>query len=114
MGIEMELLVYITVPNEEEASDIARHLVASRLAAGVNICGPARAIYRWKGEVRDTPQWLLFIQTKSHLYNKLEEIVVARHSHLVPCIVAMPLQYGHAPFMDWIAESCCPQENECE
>ena len=46
-----ELVVFVTVPSESRGEQIASALVGERLAACVNIVGPVRSIYRWKGEV---------------------------------------------------------------
>ena len=36
----------------------------ARLAASVNIIPGARSIYRWKGKVEDTTEWLLLIKSR--------------------------------------------------
>ena len=40
----MSFLVYVTVPHEREALDLARMLVEARLAAGVNVLPGARSV----------------------------------------------------------------------
>lgn len=47
------LIVMTTVGTQEQALDIANHLVDKRLAACVNIVPGVRSIFRWKGEVID-------------------------------------------------------------
>ena len=45
-------LVYMTAPTKIEARAIAHALVASKLAACVNIFEEVEALYNWEGEVK--------------------------------------------------------------
>ena len=45
------IVVFITVSNENEAANIARALVEGKLAACVNIVRNLRSIYRWQGKI---------------------------------------------------------------
>ena len=96
------LLVYITAPNQEEALLLARCLVNSRLAAGVNVLPGACSVYRWQGAVREEPEAMLIAQTRADRFAELEAAVRALHSYEVPCIVALPLCRGSADFLTWI------------
>ena len=58
----MSFLVYVTVPDEPEALALARMLVETRLAAGVNVLPGACSVYRWQGEVREAGECLLLAQ----------------------------------------------------
>src|SRR6266478_7981801 len=76
--------------SEDEAASIARTLVDERLAACVNIIGPARSIYRWRGAVEDAREYLLLLKTSARLYTKVERRVRELHSYEVPEVVALP------------------------
>jgi periplasmic divalent cation tolerance protein len=88
---------------------IARALVEARLAAGVNVLSGALSVYRWRGEVREAEECLLFAQVSRAAFSAFCETVRRHHCHEVPCIVALPLQAGHPPFMGWIAENSLPE-----
>ena len=94
-------MVYVTAP-EALAPELARSMVTSGLAAGVNIVPRLRSIYRWKGELRDEPEALLIIQTTEAGFEPLRAHVAARHPYEVPEIIALPVQAGHAPYLAWI------------
>ena len=102
------LLVYITVPHREEAEELARHLVQTGLAAGVNMLPGVRSVYRWQGVVHERDERVLIAQTRADRFDDLERAVRARHSDEVPCIVALPICQGSAPFLDWIASTARP------
>ena len=104
----MSVLVYVTVPDEPEALALARMLVETRLAAGVNVLPGACSVYRWQGEVREAGECLLLAQVSRAAFEDFCAAVRAAHSYEVPCIVALPLEAGHQPFLRWIEENSLP------
>lgn len=96
------LLVYITIPQREEALALAHLLVEKHLAAGVNIVPGIESIYHWQGQVRQHGEYLLLAQTTADRFSQLEQAVSAVHSYEVPCIVAVPLSAASATFAQWI------------
>ena len=104
----MSFLVYVTVPDEREALALARMLVESRLAAGVNVLPGARSVYRWQGEVREAGEYLLLAQVSRAAFEDFCAAVRAVHSYEVPCLVALPLEAGYRPFLRWIEENSLP------
>lgn len=104
----MALLVYVTVPDGAEARRIARALVEKRLAAGVNILPGAASIYRWQGRICEAAEHVLLAQVSRAAFAAARETILALHSHQVPCIIALPLEDGHPPFLHWIEKNCRP------
>lgn len=96
------LLVYITAPEKAAALELARGLVENRLAAGVNVAGPAQSFYRWQGKVCNAEEWQIFLQTDAKAFPDLKNWVLAHHPHQVPCIIATAITEGHTPFLNWI------------
>lgn len=93
-------LVYITVPDHENALALARGMVECGLAAGANVAGPVTSFYRWQGEIRKADEWQIFAQTDN--FAGLRDWAAERHPHLVPCIVGIDIAVGHAAFLNWI------------
>ena len=104
----MSYLVYVTAPHEELALDLARMLVEQNLAAGVNILPGARSIYRWRGQVHDAAECLLLAQVSREALPDFEAAVKSMHNYEVPCIVALPIEAGHEPYLSWIRENSRP------
>ena len=98
------LSVYITAPSRDLAEKIARNLVEERLAACVNIVPGVRSIYRWKNKVEAATEVILIAKTRATLFDKLEKRAKELHSYECPCIVAWPIEAGHAPYLEWIAQ----------
>ena len=95
-------LVYITTTDKEEARKIGRELVESRLAACVNILDGMESIYRWEERICSENESVLIAKTKAVLLPELIEKVKSIHSYDCPCIIALPLQDGYSPFLEWI------------
>ena len=95
-------LVYITTKDKEEARKIGKELVESRLAACVNIVENMNSIYWWEGKIQDETEAVLMAKTKESLVPELIKRVKSMHSYSCPCIVALPIQDGYKPFIDWI------------
>jgi len=99
-------LVLVTAGTEEEGARIARALVEEGLAACANIVPRIRSIYRWKGEVQDEPECLLFIKTTAARQEALTERVGELHSYSVPETISLPLDRGRESYLDWVAAAC--------
>jgi periplasmic divalent cation tolerance protein len=98
-------IVFVMAANENEASRIAQALVEEKLAACVNVMGPVRSIYRWRGTIENANEYMLVIKTSRHYFSKLERRVRELHSYEVPEIVAVTLAAGSKPYIAWLAES---------
>jgi periplasmic divalent cation tolerance protein len=101
-------LLLVTTGSEEEAASIGRTLVTERLAACVNIVGPARSIYRWRDAVEEAREFILVIKTVARLYSRVERRVRELHSYELPEIIALGLIGGSKPYLDWIRAATGP------
>jgi periplasmic divalent cation tolerance protein len=96
-------IVLVTAASEAEAETIAEGLVAARLAACVSLM-PIRSIYTWKGAVQRDQEWQLVIKTDLSRFDQLEAKIRELHSYEVPEIIALLLERGSVPYLNWIAE----------
>ncbi len=67
-----------------------------------------RSIYRWKDGVERDEERLLVIKTTGARLEALRAAIVELHPYDVPEVVALDVVGGHAPYLDWVAESCGP------
>jgi periplasmic divalent cation tolerance protein len=98
------LQVCTTLPGREQADEMARQLVESRLAACVQVLGPIESTYRWQGNIERSQEWLLIIKTTSTAYAALEEQIRKLHSYEVPEILAVPIVAGNAAYQNWVRQ----------
>lgn len=102
------IFVYVTVPSESEALEIARAVVEDRLAACANIVPGMQSVYHWKGEIQESREVVLIFKTRSTLFQAVETRVKELHKYHTPCIVAMPLEQGHQGYIEWILAETKP------
>lgn len=98
------LFVYMTCPDRAEAQKIASTLVEQRLVACANIMAAHEAVYQWKGKVESATEVAVVMKTRSDLFEDVKEAILKIHSYETPCIVALPIEKGHAPFLKWVEE----------
>ena len=98
------IVVYITAPNEEEASRISRVLVEEKLAGCVNLVKGIRSIYSWEGKIHDDTEVLMIAKTRRHLFTPLLTRVKELHSYTVPEVIAVPVIEGSDDYLKWLKE----------
>lgn len=101
-------MVYVTARDRAEAEALARLAVESRLAACANVLGEIRSFYWWDGGIQNDSECALVLKTRRDLFDALKDAIVAAHSYECPCLVALPLTAGNAPYLDWLGEQTRP------
>jgi periplasmic divalent cation tolerance protein len=103
MADEREILVVLsTVPSESVGRDIARNLLTGGLAACVNIVPGVVSIYEWDGRMEESSEAILVIKTTTDKVDALIGSMAKLHPYDVPEIIALPVQNGYKPYIDWI------------
>jgi len=92
-----------TYPNKESAKHTARFLVEDRLAACVQLF-PVESVYSWKGEICDENEVMLFIKSKTVLFDKISAAIKESHTYEVPEIVQIQIGDGLLEYLNWIGE----------
>ena len=93
-------IVYITAGSMENASEIARELVARRLAACVNMF-PIFSIYRWNEQVEEQNEVALLVKTDSSRLDEIIETVRFLHTYDLPAIEFWEVK-GEQEYLDWV------------
>lgn len=106
--MEQVILMLTTTNSEEQAVKIAESLVQNGLVACVNIVKKIRSIYRFKGEVWDDEECMLFIKTRENLKEQVEESIRSLHTYELPEILCIPLSHAEPHFQQWIMDSTVP------
>ncbi|WP_295544764.1 divalent-cation tolerance protein CutA [uncultured Pseudacidovorax sp.] len=97
-------VVMTTAGTEEEAEDLAGAMVEAGLAACVQI-QRVRSVYRWEGETRREPEWLLICKTRAGRFEALQALIDEKHSYAVPEVVQLPITAGSPAYLRWLAEA---------
>jgi periplasmic divalent cation tolerance protein len=97
--------VYVTFANADEAETIGHKLVAERLAACINILGPVRSIYRWKGSVEAADEVAAIVKTTGDEADALIARIAELHSYDVPCITTCAVDEALDAYAAWVEDS---------
>lgn len=97
------IVVFSTFPTEDKAAEIARTLVSEGLVACANLVPPVRSIYRWQGELCDERETLAVMKTTRERFDALRARLVALHPYELPEVIALPVEAGHPPYLDWVS-----------
>lgn len=99
------LIVYCNVPDQDQADRLARALVEEGLAACVNRLPGVVSTYRWQGQIQVDAELLLLIKTTRARFEALRRRIVELHPYELPEVIAVDVALGHAPYLDWLAET---------
>jgi periplasmic divalent cation tolerance protein len=97
-----KIVVFSACATEDEARQIARKLVESRLAACVTVTAGARSFYRWKGSIEEAQECLLVIKSSRDLFERLRIELEKAHTYEVPEVVALPVVEGSPNYLNWL------------
>ncbi len=96
--------VITTVSGKKDAERLTKEILDKRLGACVQIMGPIKSVYRWKGNVEKAKEWVLVIKTSRALYKKEESAIKKIHPYEVPEIIAVPIIVGSADYLKWLSK----------
>lgn len=99
------VVVFMTAPDRETASQLACTVVSERLAACANVLEGVTSVFRWKGSVHEESEVLAILKTTSDRLPMLDERVRELHPYEVPELIAVPLAFGSAPYLAWVRDS---------
>jgi len=95
-------LVLTTIGLKETAERLAQQLVERRLAACVNIVGPIRSVYRWKGRIENEQEYLLLVKTTVECVAKLQAAFKELHPYELPECVELAIDGGSEAYLAWL------------
>ena len=98
------LVVLVTCP-PDKAQGIADALVEERVAACVNVVPSLRSVYRWKGALHHDEEAMLLVKTTKDRFEALKQAVLRHHPYELPEVIAVPVDRGHTPYLEWVIES---------
>jgi periplasmic divalent cation tolerance protein len=94
--------VFTSVDTKSNARKIAKSLISKRLASCVQVLGRLESSYLWKGKVEHSTEWLCIAKARSIDYHRIESAIMKLHPYEVPEILAVPILYGNADYLEWI------------
>lgn len=98
-------LVLTTAGSADEAKKIAHALVERRLASCVNIVPRIESVYRWKGQVETSEEWLLLIKIRGAAFERVRDAIEELHSYDLPECIMLEIAEGDKAYLDWLAKN---------
>jgi periplasmic divalent cation tolerance protein len=95
------LSVSTTVSSSETAQELAREILAQRLAACVQFEDGLTSVYRWKGELCQELEVRLVIKTLPGCEAALQALFASRHPYELPQFLAARMRASEAYF-EWV------------
>ncbi len=100
---DLPVFVYTTFPNLDEAKRVGDALVASRVAACVNIFPGMISIYEWKGAREVADEVAMIVKTRASLAEAVLAEAKRLHPYELPALIVLPAKGGSAEYCGWIA-----------
>lgn len=97
-----KIVVLTTCGSAAEAQRLARLLVEERLAACVQVLPSVQSVYRWRGAVEQSAEWLLLIKSRRGLFDEIRRRIRSEHSYELPEILATAIVDGEPDYLAWI------------
>lgn len=107
------LLCYCSCPDAASAQALAEALVGERLAACVNRLPAVHSTYRWQGAVSTDTEELLLIKTTAARFDALKTRLLELHPYELPELIAVPVERGHASYLDWVRAATGEAPQDC-
>ena len=94
-------MLMTTLPDKPQAVEMAKFLLAERLAACVQLV-PVESLYIWQGEMQTAGEYLLLVKTRADLFDAAMATIKARHPYEVPEITMGDFSGGFPGYFRWI------------
>jgi periplasmic divalent cation tolerance protein len=96
------IIIYTTLPSENDARTIGAELVEARLAACVNILPGMVSIYRWQDATETASETVMLVKAPKALEAQLLAALAARHPYSVPALIVVEPSSVGAPYLAWL------------
>ena len=98
------ILLLTTMPDDDRTDRLARTLVEEGLAACVNVHGPMKSTYQWKGQVEVERERQVVIKTTRARLVALETRLRGLHPYELPEIVVIDAAASDA-YANWVTDA---------
>ncbi len=98
------IIIKTTYPTVSKAKELADILLKEKLAACVQLA-QIESLYSWHEKIENETEILVTIKTMAFNYDKIEKVIKKHHEYYIPQIVAIPIEQGYKPYLDWISSN---------
>lgn len=102
MGAEAVAVGWTTVGDRGAAEELARALLEARMAACVQIDGPVRSFYPWKGELCSEEEIRVWVKTTPAQAARIGAFLENCHPYETPQWIWSAADGSSADYADWV------------
>ena len=100
----INITVFTTTDNLEEARKLAKTLVEQKLAACAQI-SEIESFFTWENDVQNGQEFRIMFKTIKDKYKDMERAILKIHSYDLPAIYAVDVDELYKPYGDWFNKS---------
>ena len=82
--------------------------LSKKLVACIQIVGPVRSVYWWKGRIEEADEWMGIMKTRRELWPAVEREIKALHPYKVPQIEAVEATEVFGAYERWLRRRKSP------
>jgi periplasmic divalent cation tolerance protein len=98
-----DIINVITTSDSPEVLDnIGSTLLDARLISCIQIVGPIKSTYWWKGNIQRTEEWMGIMKTRRELYHHVQEEIRRLHPYETPQIEAFQVAEALPAYRQWV------------
>ncbi|MFC9085504.1 divalent-cation tolerance protein CutA [Nocardiopsis dassonvillei] len=105
------LQVSTATETREQAVELAKSLVAAKLAAGAQIVGPVTSVFWHLGEFGTGEEWQLLLKARADRYPQIQAHLIGHHPWTNPEVVATAIVEGSPDYLRWVGTTTSPEED---
>ena len=80
-------ILYTTIDSQENAENLARLAISSKVATCVNIISNGKSIYLYNNQIAENNEIYLIFKTSTLIIEQLEKFILEQHSYDLPAII---------------------------
>lgn len=96
--------VITTTDGVDLLDKIGATLLDARLISCIQIVGPIKSAYRWKGRVEIAEEWMGIMKTRRGLYGRVREEIRRMHPYETPQIEIFEVADALPAYRQWVME----------
>lgn len=100
-----EIINVMTTSDSTEVLDrIGAALLEARLISCIQILGPIKSTYRWKGNIETAEEWIGIMKTRRGLYGRVQDEIRRLHPYETPQIEEFEVADVLPAYRQWVME----------